>query len=180
MRHSHYVVKEFPIELRIGGKLTNTRKIIIGFYDSEKGIVYPHPISDFIEKEYFRYSMSLSHQRQPANTVVQFLNFIKSQVDANESRFVILKKKGIPGLTIEHATWFLNHLTENKDISRDTFSIKVYHLTKFYQFLNENRILEVPVNIKSKVNKKTNKLILTPPFKELHYPPDNRINKPKK
>uniref|UniRef100_UPI001ABBCB62 hypothetical protein n=1 Tax=Enterobacter agglomerans TaxID=549 RepID=UPI001ABBCB62 len=84
---NRYVYREVPVLLRAGGELKKTRRIIIGYYNAQEDIVYPHPITDFIETEYYNYSLSLSHQRLPAIAVVQFLNYVSRMVEVNDSVF---------------------------------------------------------------------------------------------
>src|SRR5699024_3778821 len=175
-----YVVRETKIELRVGGELKPVRKIIIGYHYPEDNIVYPSPLTDFIHKYYFQYSYSLSNQRQPAITVTQFLNYITEMIPESIN-FHPLYYRGEFGLTLEHGTMFLNDLTETKGITQKTFSGKVSHLTAFYDYLNENSLLDNKITITKDNSKGKNKPILTPPFKDVQCPlVDNKTGKKKK
>jgi integrase len=175
---NRYVVREIPIKIRTGGRLKDVRKIIIGFYVEDDDIVYPHPISDFIDKEYFNYSKSLSHQKLPAYTIVQFLNYLYREANKRDSEFIDLKYKGVFGLTIEHGSSFLNYLAEEVTLTQDTFTMKVSHLTKFYDYLNNNNLVEQKSTIRTKKGQTSE--ILIPPFKNIKYPLNAQHRKLKK
>ncbi|MBP1970504.1 integrase [Virgibacillus natechei] len=178
MRKDRFVVRETNIELRRGEKLENTRKILIGYYKESVDIVYPHPITDFINKEYFNTGKSLSHQKHPAIAVTQFLNFVLDRVADGDGDFAQLEKEGIPGLELKHGSSFLSSLTEEKDISKKTIESKMMYLTRLFHFLNENEILNTKIKFKHKdVN---NKPVLISKFKDVVLPGDGSTKKLKK
>lgn len=173
---SRFVVREIPILVRSAGRLKDVRKVIIGFHDGESGVVYPHPVTSFIETQYFNQSLSLSHQLQPAHTVVQFLNYVRERVDLADGDFMGIQEKGLCGLTINHGSLFLTHLSEDKIISRDWFKKKTGYLTKFYHFLHTNGLLEVDPNINYNKEEKR----LNSPFIHVKRPLSNEERRFKK
>lgn len=168
-----FVVREVAVIERVGGNWEDVRRIIIGVQDLKTDIIYPHPLTHFIEKEFYFRSKSLSHQKRPAETVQQFLNYIIEKIDQEDKNFIELKHKGLKELMIEHGTSFLNYCKEEKGNSYKTIKGKEMYLTHFYYFLNEQNLLEQNPKIKRVEithGKKKKRTILVTPFKDVNYP----------
>lgn len=56
--------------------MRNIKVITIGVLEESTGIVYPHPISEFIKRQYEFYGKSLNSADAPARVVCRFLNFV--------------------------------------------------------------------------------------------------------
>lgn len=177
-----FVVREVAVLERVGGKWEEVRRIIIGVQDLETEIIYPHPLSDFIEKEYYFKSVSLSQQKGPAETVQQFLNYILESIDQEDKDFIELKHKGLKGLKIEHGERFFKYCNEERGNSYKTVKRKEMYLTCFYNFLKKQNLLENEPKIKSyeRGSGRKNKTILVSPFKNFKYPKRDNPNTFKK
>lgn len=177
-----FVVREVAVLEREGGKWEEVRRIIIGVQDLETEIIYPHPISDFVEKEYYYKSVSLSHQKKPADYVAQFLNYIIKMIDQENKDFIELKYKGFKGLTIEHGEGFLKYCNEERANSYETVKGKEMYLTHFYDFLKDQNLLEhePKINRYERGSGRKKKTVLVSPFKNFKYPKRGNPNEFKK
>ena len=72
----YFVVRQYDIEEGFGENVYRKEVLGIGLYDSKLDIVYPLPITKFLES-YRKKSGSLSSQRNPAEAVKRFLNYCR-------------------------------------------------------------------------------------------------------
>jgi integrase len=177
-----FVVREVSVLERTGGNWEEVRRIILGVQDLETEIIYPHPLSDFIEKEYYFKSVSLSHQKRPAETVQQFLNYIIESIEQEDKDFIELRHNGLKGLRLEHGVRFLKYCNEERGNSYETVKGKEMYLTHFFDFLKDQNLLENEPKINSyeKGSGRKKKTILVSPFKNFKYPKRDNPNKFKK
>jgi hypothetical protein len=123
------------------GKETIFKKqIIIALFDSQLGISYPHPITDFLYEVYHKEGGSINTELKAANVIVPFLNFILEGVRLRDEKFA--KVQGICDLNIKHANMFLEYCCDVKGNKRKTLEDKEFYITSFYRFLNKNNILK--------------------------------------
>ncbi len=168
-----YVVRETKIKERVGGDWRESRRIVLGVQDLNTMIIYPHPLTNFIEKEYYFRSKSLSHQKRPAETIKLFLNYINQMIDEEDKDFVDLIHTGIKGLTTLHGTRFLNYCNEELGNSYKTVKGKEMYLSHFYFFLSKQDILVNKPKFRKrqvKYNSDQRREVIIAPFKDVNYP----------
>ena len=104
-----FVSKETTVNEMIRGKMRNIKVITISVLEESTGIVYPHPITEFIKRQYEFYGRSLNSSDAPARVVCRFLNFCLQKIEEGHEEFVDMKGKGINGLERKHGSQYLTH-----------------------------------------------------------------------
>ncbi|MFE4039633.1 hypothetical protein [Priestia sp. YIM B13489] len=140
-----------------GAEQGEERHYIIAVID-KNGVECPHPITDFL-RSYRSKSMSLERERQVASTVCQFLNFSRKMTVLNDKDFQSLRYEGIFGLNFEHASRFLRHADDKKNLAgrrvkKDTVDRKEKVLIDFYIFFQENGIISPNLTVPSYIDEK--------------------------
>jgi integrase len=135
------VKREVKYQKLLGDSFQNNRRIIIAVRNNETGIEYGHPITEFIHKNYHAASLSLNNEKGPADTVVQFLNYLFKLTNDNESAYQDLKDEGLLALKNQHVEQYLEYCGEELGNNRATVKRKESYLTHFYNFLWNEGIL---------------------------------------
>lgn len=125
-----FVKREVPIYRKKGNEYISDSRYIIGLLIKDE-IVIPHPVTDFLDKNYYNESGSINSEKAVADTLVQFLNYILHQKNSGHSIFK--KIRGIANLKLCHMEAFLEYCGEKGNL-RDTVKRKEYYLLHFYYF----------------------------------------------
>lgn len=126
------------------GKLVEEEKIFLCLEDKETGLVLPHPLSNFIKSTFERKSLALKTQKNYAEEIKKFLNYILDAIADEEEAFVELQYKGLKGLQLKHGGIYITHLTERvraKEIIAQQVRDADRILTKFYFWLTEQDLI---------------------------------------
>lgn len=142
-----FVVREGGYFRKMGKSFTQQRRIIIGLENLKDDIIYPHPISNYLNECYFNKSKAINTQRKAANVIVQFLNFIHDNVESNNVDFINIK--GMIDLKKEHAELYLKHCVEELCNDDCTLDSKEVYLSSFYYFLYNSKILNEKLTFKT-------------------------------
>lgn len=127
-----------------GGEYFDTDRMIIGLKDEEESIIYPHPITSYLDIKYHRKSGSINTERTAGIQVVQYLNFILDNVQNHNSNFK--EVRGLEDLELKHADLYLEYCVEEKGNSNETLNAKENYITSFYDFLWKQKILKEKPN----------------------------------
>lgn len=125
-----FVKREVPIYRMKGNEYISDSRYIIGLLIEDE-IVIPHPVTDFLDKNYYNESGSINSEKAVADTLVQFLNYILHQKNSGHSIFK--KIRGIADLKLCHMETFLEYCGEKGNL-RDIVKRKEYYLLHFYYF----------------------------------------------
>lgn len=170
-----YVVRESEIDDVVNGRLVQKRVVLIGVRNEQSGVIFPHPISDFIRTKYEFKGVGLSSQLNAARAIVGFFNFIQERIQESDPEFVMLKQTGIKGIQLLHASRYISHLTD-RGLKRDTVLTTQGYLTRFFDYLQHQRLLLEPVEVKEVMNK-NGQVSMLPifdhPSLETRYPSTN-------
>ncbi|MGG0569088.1 site-specific integrase [Priestia megaterium] len=168
-----FVVRETLIEhLKGNNRLEDRRVVIIGIEDKEKGIVYPHPITNFIKAKYEYKGRSLNTQKSTARTIAMFLNFIYEQIELGNEEFEHLVFEGVRNLNLIHGARFITSLTE-KGLIRETVLKRESDLTSFYKYLSDLDLIDKQITFDVQLIKKGEEVIVSPfraSYLETQYP----------
>ena len=110
-----FVVVEYPLIDKVGGKTYTDKYAGLGIRDEDNGIIYPLPITKFLEEGYR--NQRISTQKNAAEAIKRFLNYcreaiIESEFDQDFQDFSILKEQGLQGLKLVHGSFYITHLQE--------------------------------------------------------------------
>lgn len=168
-----------------GGKLISEDKIFLCVEDKVTGIVYPHPLTNFI-KSVYNQSQSLNSQKSAGEEIKKFLNYVLENIEEEEGLFETLELEGLKGLRLIHGASYISFLTrrvKSGEIQGNyVYRIEQY-LVKFYKWLSEQKIIDEIVEIKekTKVIKGESIKILISPFNNFElgteYPNKKENNK---
>ncbi|HFK1475470.1 MULTISPECIES: site-specific integrase [Bacillus cereus group] len=146
-----FVRKEVTVNEMIRGKMRNIKVITIGVLEESTGIVYPHPISEFIKRQYEFYGKSLNSSDAPARVVCRFLNFCLQKIEEGHEEFIVLKDKGINGLERRHGSQYLTHCSL-EGLQKETVEYYEKYLSAFYIFLKEMNWIDEVFPLEGKKN----------------------------
>lgn len=135
-----YVWKAIRYFRKQGGETVNTPSIIIGLENMTTKEVFPHPISHFLYKKYHRNSGSINYELNVAQIIVPFLNFVLDKVNLKLSEYTEIK--GLEDLRESHANAFLQYCVDEKSNKNKTLEMKENYLSKFYNYLWEEKVLK--------------------------------------
>jgi integrase len=145
-----FVVRQQKIQEVKLGNLYETIKTFLCIKDLETGMIFPHPLTNFIKGEFIDRPTALTTQKRYAEDIKKFLNFILDCIDEEDEMFIPLEEKGLKELKILHGVKYLNFLKDRVDMGQ----IKpkaVYDaerlLTRFYSWLIYGKIIDEKVNI---------------------------------
>lgn len=147
---------------RIGGKLENSNIVLIGLKNNITGHILPHPISNFIIKCYINKQLGPSTQVRAARIISMFLNYIYTQIeDEDIEGYSKLEEKGIRGLELQHGADFITYGTY---LGRNSETIDYWEttLTRFYNFLKEQDLIDIDPKIRKAVIKQGKESLLSP------------------
>ncbi|HDR4715853.1 TPA: site-specific integrase [Bacillus cereus] len=146
-----FVSKETTVNEMIRGKMRNIKVITIGVLEESTGIVYPHPITEFIKRQYEFYGKSLNSSDAPARVVCRFLNFCLQKIEEGHEEFVDIKDKGINGLERKHGSQYLTHCSL-EGLQKATVEYYEKYLSVFYVFLKKMNWIEEDFPLEGKKN----------------------------
>ena len=146
-----FVSKETTVNEMIRGKMRNIKVIIIGVLEESTGIIYPHPVTEFIKRQYEFYRKSLNSSDAPARVVCRFLNFCLQKIEEGHEEFVELKDKGINGLERRHGSQYLTHCSL-EGLQKTTVEQYEKYLSKLYVFLKKMNWIEEDFPLEEKKN----------------------------
>lgn len=153
----------------MGGKHISSDKTFLCIKDKLTGIVYPHPLSNFIKSEMERKSLSLTTQRNYTEEIKKFLNFILECNENEDETFLNLEVEGIYGLELQHGARYLSFLTHRVKMGQIR-STQVFRteriLVRFYRWLNEQNITKENVRYREEIRivKGEKRTIIISPF----------------
>ncbi|PEQ96600.1 hypothetical protein CN481_00200 [Bacillus sp. AFS006103] len=143
-----FVVREYELLQVVGDQAYPQECIGIAIHDPWKDIDYPSPITNFIKSKYRRKSSSLSNQSNPANYICRFLNYCRDKANNDDYEFNELRINGLFGLKRKHASIYISDLSilarAGKLAPQYVRSI-IRCLNKFYEWLNDEKILQEKV-----------------------------------
>lgn len=148
--NQQFVVKQIEVQELKNGKLASTLKTFLCVRDNQTGIVYPHPLTNYIRGTSGNLSHAITTQKRYAEEVKKFLNFILESIDEEDELFLPLEEKGIKKFKRIHGAKYLNFIKYRVDLGEikpnavyDTERL----LTKFYAWLIEGNIIEEKTNV---------------------------------
>ncbi|MBT2605583.1 hypothetical protein J7E55_21615 [Bacillus sp. ISL-53] len=139
-----FVVHQFTLDEVVGEKTYPLEAVGLGLYDPYKDIIYPLPITKFLE-QFRNRNGSLSSQKNPAEAVKRFLNYCRKNAAENDPDFLDIKEKGIKGLKLEHGSHYITWLSQRcryEDLSPDYVKDDIRYLNKFYYYLQSEGIIK--------------------------------------
>ncbi|UAL48789.1 hypothetical protein K7887_07620 [Sutcliffiella horikoshii] len=149
MNYEFVVIQKEIKELK-NNKMVSSAKTFICVKDRDTGIIYPHPLTNFIKGE----SVDLSHapttQKSYAEEVKKFLNYILECIDDEDELFLPLEDEGLKGLGLIHGAKYLTYLKYRVDLNEikpNTVFTAERLLTKFYVYLIDQNIINEKINI---------------------------------
>lgn len=148
-KKSKFVKKELQVFQKSGDEFETVNRYVICL--SIDGILYPHPVTDFIDKKFHFKSISLNSERAATDIVVHFLNYVLTQVEIKNSFFKNVK--GIKDLNLSHLECYLEYCGEIQN-NRNTVERKEYYLLKFYYYFGyEKKIINTKLDLKKSQEK---------------------------
>lgn len=149
MRHQFVVVQKEIHTIRVG-KIVPNIVTLICTRNNETGMVYPHPVSNFIKEDFNNNSFSINSQKKYAEDIKKFLNFVLESIQDEDEEFLELYDTGIKGLQLIHGAKYLTFLTERVNLGE----IKPNYvfdadriLTKFFTWLSQQNIIYEKFNV---------------------------------
>ena len=137
-----FVYREVEIEKKILGEFRITKTHQICVQDISSKILYPHPISNFINEKYRLNGKSQSSLSVPSGLICRFLNYLIKQLLVNHIDFMELKQKGLRGLTLSHSCMFLNYEMSKKLLDKKTFNQYKLYLAELYFYLKKMNLID--------------------------------------
>ncbi|WP_062352322.1 site-specific integrase [Bacillus kwashiorkori] len=151
---------------RVGGKIESTDIVLIGLKNNLTGHILPHPISNFIVKCYKNNQLGPSTQLRAARIISMFLNYIYTQIEDEddediEKKYSQLEGKGVRALELQHGADFITYGTY---LGRNSETIAYWEttLTRFYNFLKEQDLIDQDPKIRKTTNKKGDEILISP------------------
>ncbi|UZD44903.1 hypothetical protein [Peribacillus frigoritolerans] len=143
-----FVVVEYPLIDKVGGKTYTDKYAGLGIRDEDNGIIYPLPITKFLEEGYR--NQRISTQKNAAEAIKRFLNYcreaiIESEFDQDFQDFSILKEQGLQGLKLVHGSFYITHLSyrcKYEGLDQKYAKKDIRYLNKFYFFLQKEGLIE--------------------------------------
>ncbi|MFP7486468.1 site-specific integrase [Priestia filamentosa] len=140
-----FVSREIDVDELFGDKVLKKKAIFIGILNKKTGIVFPHPVTNFIKSKYEYDGKSLNSQAAPAQLVCRFMNFIYENIEKENAEFESLRELGIRGLKGIHASRFITSLTV-KGSQKNTVKQYRKYIDKFYEYLKDMGYIDVVLN----------------------------------
>lgn len=148
LKKDKFVKKEIEIIHNTLNDFVKQKRYVICFYSN--GILYPHPVTDFLDKYYYFQTGSINTERAVADTIVHFLNYVYEQTQNNNEYFTSIR--GLKDIELSHLEQYLSFCGEIGN-SRKTVERKERYLVRFYYYFGvEKKIFNVLPEIKVKQN----------------------------
>ncbi|MEK4230494.1 hypothetical protein [Solibacillus sp. FSL H8-0538] len=180
-----FVVKQMKINEIRNGELISNVKVFLCTKDKETGLLYPHPLTNFIKSELDRKSLSINTQQNYAEEIKKFLHFILECIENEDEMFLHLEKEGIYGLELQHGARYISFLTNRVKLEQIQPS-QVFRseriLVRFFRWLKEQQIIKENVQYREEIRnfKGDRKIITISPFDNFELGteyPNKKINK---
>ncbi|RID85311.1 hypothetical protein D1953_10835 [Peribacillus asahii] len=159
-----FVVKQKKIKEMREGKLITSEKTFLCVKDKETGLLYPHPLSNFIKNELERKSLAPTTQKNYAEEIKKFLHFILECIENEDEIFLHLEEEGIPGLELQHGANYISFLTHRVKLGQ-LQPTQVYRteriLVRLYRWLNEQKITKETVKYREDIRNINGARVLT-------------------
>ncbi|PLT30511.1 hypothetical protein [Peribacillus deserti] len=148
-----FVARETEFNEIVQGKMRNIKAVTIGVLEKTTGIIYPHPVTDFIKSQYGDTGGTINSQSAPASLICRFLNFCIQKIDDGDAEFHDLNHIGLSALERKHASKFITTKTFE---GLQPSSINQYdtYLTQFYIYLKKANLIDEEFPIEGKKNSK--------------------------
>lgn len=151
-----FVVKQIKVMETRNGILYEEDKIFLSIENKNTGLLLPHPITNFIKSSFDRKSLALKTQKNYAEEIKQFLNYILQCIEDENEVFMELKNVGVRGLRLIHGSSYLTYLTQRvrlENISPKKVFDAERILTKFYFWLSDQNIISEKVQYREETRK---------------------------
>jgi hypothetical protein len=145
-----FVIVQREIEEIIQGKFFSSVKTFICIKDKQSGMVFPHPITNFIKNGFDRKSTALNTEKSVGEEIKKFLDYVQECIKEEDEMFLPLEEKGLKGLGLIHGANYLSYLTHRARLGEIkgnyVYRIELF-LIKFYRWLSDQKIIEEEVQI---------------------------------
>lgn len=139
---------EYPLIDKVGRKTYTDNYVGFGIRDNENGIIYPLPITKFLEEGYR--NQNIRSQKNAAEAIKRFLNYcreaiIESEFDPDFEDFSTIKEQGLQGLKLVHGSFYITHLSyrcKYEGLGKVYVKKDIKYLNKFYFFLQKEGLIE--------------------------------------
>ena len=155
LQNYKFVSREVNINETIRGKMRDNKVIMIGVLDKQTGIIYPHPLTQFIKRNYEYYGKSLNSADAPAREVCKFLNYCMDKIDEEDVEFITLKNDGIRGLKRLHGSRYITYLSL-KGLQKSTVEQYEKYISAFFVYLKKMNLIEEEFLLEGRENIKGN------------------------
>ncbi|UOW66788.1 hypothetical protein [Paraclostridium bifermentans] len=178
-----YVQRQRVVDSITNGEVTKSMKVVIEEQLVTKDgyiISMPSSLTEFITLYYGK--KAISTRRNVGIIICGFLNYVKSKVTEGEDEdFFELKKEGLFGLELIHASKYLNYCSSELKNSLETVEQKENILINFYSFIVRKKILNnKKIKIDYKIVKQSSgskgKRVYLTPFDD----PNHKVIRPSK
>lgn len=155
LQNYKFVSREVSINETIQGKMRDNKVIMIGVLDKQTGIIYPHPLTQFIKRNYEYYGKSLNSADAPAREVCKFLNYCIDKIVEEDIEFITLKYDGIRGLKRLHGSRYITYLSM-KGLQKSTVEQYEKYISAFFIYLKKMNLIEEEFSLEGRENTKGN------------------------
>ena len=169
-----YKIKEITVDSIIGERIEQEPTVFINRYiNTEVGqLQIPSTFTSYIQKSF----TSVNTQVQNAKILTHFLNYVTLQAHEKNSEFDDVRIKGLKELNFTHAASYLRYCISELNNSYTTCMIKKRCILYFYDYLKDNKIIDVVIEKKEYLDKDNNRRtrIVSPFNKHLYrvkFPP---------
>lgn len=151
-----FVVREQKIYVIKNNVLVEEEQIFICVKNQVTGMLFPHPITNFIKTSFERKTLSLKTKKNYAEEIKKFLNYILICNSREDEIFIDLLEKGISGLKLKHGASYITHLTQRVKLEgrspKMVFEVDRL-LTKLYFWLYSQKIIDEKVQYREEIRK---------------------------
>lgn len=142
--HITYEFRQIPVDRVVSQKVIKETKVFIVRTTTYNGtpITIPSVFSSYIQDS----SNSLNSQIRNAKFICAFLNYVLDESYENNEYFVNIKQGGFRSLNFKHASSYLAYCIDERGNSYETAKAKEKTLLKFYDYLNNYKIIDVKID----------------------------------
>ncbi|MCM3390346.1 MULTISPECIES: hypothetical protein [Ureibacillus] len=145
-----FIVRQLKIQEVKSGEPYESIKTFLCIQDKITGIIYPHPLTNFIKGNFINKPTALTTQNRYTGDICKFLNFILDNINEEDEEFLPLEKNGLKELKLIHGAKYLNFLKDRVDLGelKPNYIYDIERLlTKFYVWLIESNIIHEKTNV---------------------------------
>lgn len=152
VKYQFVLVSKEIQELKKGQeKLVPSVKTFLCIKDLETGMIYPHPLTNFIKSKFDNISLANNTQISYGGEIKKFLNYILESIEDEDELFLSLEEDGINGINLYHGASYISFLTQKSKLGEmnpeGVFRAERL-LVIFYEWLNDQNILKEKITIK--------------------------------